>query len=925
MSYVDSLHLPNRNSLDGRRNGSKPHPHLLVSRGAACKYCSFHFKSSRLVQQHITREHWKPDHSPHWVRDGVSLHVSLQSWTQNGNRTYWAVDVTSEGFNHLPVGMTTQSPRRRKWLKTLHEEEKRRAEQSGRGHDFSNTGMYDEALVGNWMRRTDWMAIFSGVNRKLLVRLTEAPATDGLALSYGVFDGTLLQSDAEDERRIRLIGMSMDKFFDRCEDTVRHTGHSIRCWLRSHLPNRPYKAPFQLPFRHGTRSRYRGLWKRLLYFCFRLYRLDPAAHRTILRHELTEEQSIALGKVWSDPCWTEGPSGEQFNGHVESDVELEPSTRCSSMTSMTSMTSMRSPSADSASLILMGKAGEPESKIVLTGPCRAFDHSVSELENKDDFIDLGLDDWPICEDSDDSIRSLPQRATLRDRTGSVIARRCDQGQDDIAQERMANILGELSHSLCCEEFVDGRSSTTILVYFCAVLGISNDGSTFDRPRNYTPKLSAMIHSARLVCLGAALPRHNHSHVGWSARPRNGQLDELNRVRERFMCIGSQAPLGELLSLRSYGRAFSRTDGPSFRVRWSDDGETVSWADGKLCLREFRSFAKRAMDSADELLRVMMYGMRPRFDLTRFRDDMSATKQGYSFVQDPRNNLAMKYLDLSSQACLDSENGLMSGESWNLKAVRNYLDLDQHSKASLLSRGHFSREVTSSFPYSLRPLLPLSFPLPLSRRLQTLSSFSSSSAASFPLSCYASPPYLLVLLLLLLPDLLLPRVHRHQFSWTACSATFFSPFARDLCSFCLSAFPPLFFAFALSLDAGPALATWEALALALALCTSSNLLGVQLVASGEPTIHNVRLEPPTDRMFLPEHREQLHKDILTQDTLCGLLDVCKAEHRALEDLWHAITDCGLRRHEGTGARSQASTPEGLTTSRLFHRTAVFRVL
>lgn len=304
VSYVDSLHLPNPNLLDGRRNGSKPHPHLLVSRGAACKYCSFHSKSSRLVQQHITREHWKPDHSPHWVRDGVSLHVSLQSWTQNGNRTYWAVDVTSEEFSHVSVGMTSQSPRRRKWLKTLHEEEKRRAEQSGKGQDFSNTGMYDEALVGNWMRRTDWMAIFSGVNRKLFVRLTEAPATDGLALSYGVFDGRHLQSDAEDERRIRLIGMFMDKFFDRCEDTVRHTGHSIRCWLRSHLPNRPYKAPFQLPFRPGTRSRYRGLWKRLLYFCFRLYHLDPAARRTILRYELTEGQSIALEKLWNDPCWT---------------------------------------------------------------------------------------------------------------------------------------------------------------------------------------------------------------------------------------------------------------------------------------------------------------------------------------------------------------------------------------------------------------------------------------------------------------------------------------------------------------------------------------------------------------------------------------------------------------------------------------------
>jgi hypothetical protein len=36
-SYVDSLRLPNPNLLSGRRNGSEPHQHLLISKGAACK------------------------------------------------------------------------------------------------------------------------------------------------------------------------------------------------------------------------------------------------------------------------------------------------------------------------------------------------------------------------------------------------------------------------------------------------------------------------------------------------------------------------------------------------------------------------------------------------------------------------------------------------------------------------------------------------------------------------------------------------------------------------------------------------------------------------------------------------------------------------------------------------------------------------
>jgi hypothetical protein len=140
-----------------------------------------------------------------------------------------------------------------------------------------------------------------------------------------------------------------------------------------------------------------------------------------------------------------------------------------------------------------------------------------------------------------------------------------------------------------------------------------------------------------------------------------------------MCLGCQASLGELLSLRTYGRAFSRTDGPSFRVRWSDDAQTVSWANGKLCLSAFRSFAQQSIELARTLLEQMMYRLRPRIDLNYLHDEMSVVKQGYSFVQDPRNNLSTRYLELSSRACLDRENGLMSGESLKSKAVQHYLN------------------------------------------------------------------------------------------------------------------------------------------------------------------------------------------------------------------------------------------------------------
>ena len=147
------------------------------------------------------------------------------------------------------------------------------------------------------------------------------------------------------------------------------------------------------------------------------------------------------------------------------------------------------------------------------------------------------------------------------------------------EDKLADSVPKLSVFLCTEEFADSQACSTFLVYFSGILGFSPGGTTFVRARNYTPKLLALIHCIRLCLLEAILPRFAHKSIGWESRPRAGNLKRLNKVRERFMCHGCQALMGEFISLRKYGRAISHSDGPSFRVRWSDDGETVSWDDG----------------------------------------------------------------------------------------------------------------------------------------------------------------------------------------------------------------------------------------------------------------------------------------------------------------------------------------------------------
>ncbi|TKA59965.1 hypothetical protein B0A55_10768 [Friedmanniomyces simplex] len=102
-------------------------------------------------------------------------------------------------------------------------------------------------------------------------------------------------------------------------------------------------------------------------------------------------------------------------------------------------------------------------------------------------------------------------------------------------------------------------------------------------------------------------------------------------------------MGELLGLRPYGRAFSRSDGPSFRVSWSEDLETISWNDGKLNMDQFRQLGACVHARVAAAMSRSIYGMKPQLHLEELRDRFSNQESGYSFVQDPANGLRSEYL------------------------------------------------------------------------------------------------------------------------------------------------------------------------------------------------------------------------------------------------------------------------------------------
>ncbi|KAJ9655925.1 hypothetical protein H2201_008698 [Coniosporium apollinis] len=242
---------------------------------------------------------------------------------------------------------------------------------------------------------------------------------------------------------------------------------------------------------------------------------------------------------------------------------------------------------------------------------------------------------------------------------------------DPAVDRISELVLRLSISFATEGFVDGQPQSSLLVYFSGVLGLSDDGRTFRRVRDYTSILSGLIYQHRLLFLEYALPYRAYRHIGIEQRPRQDHLARLNEVRLGYMVQGCLSPLGEFLSLRDYGRVLGRSDLPAFMVRWSDDGQILYYGEDHITLQQFRDFTHKIVKSAATICARLMYDWQPEVDLGSIKDDLRNSTEGFSFVQHPVNRLADAYLELSARACMDQEDGLLVHDEWNGPAIFRY--------------------------------------------------------------------------------------------------------------------------------------------------------------------------------------------------------------------------------------------------------------
>ncbi|KAM5520368.1 hypothetical protein FOXYSP1_18792 [Fusarium oxysporum f. sp. phaseoli] len=138
------------------------------------------------------------------------------------------------------------------------------------------------------------------------------------------------------------------------------------------------------------------------------------------------------------------------------------------------------------------------------------------------------------------------------------------GRNTIASaEPAADLVLHLAYYMVTEDSKDGRSSSTMLVFFSASRNSGTDGEEYLRPHRFTPILSRLIYCMRLVLIEAILSQCRHSYVNIASRPRNGQLQTLNAARREIICDKIISPMGEFFSLLDYSHALRRSEGPVY--------------------------------------------------------------------------------------------------------------------------------------------------------------------------------------------------------------------------------------------------------------------------------------------------------------------------------------------------------------------------
>lgn len=310
-ALIRSLNLPDPRTLPVRPNSSGPHPHLERQRGSACRHCGL-----RSVSQKVIADYVKAVHSDllrtaaklrcYWQRSHIQEGLTFQSWTPKGIRRSWLVaageEPSREGTRNDLLPQASPDPIKNLAQQLFAEEHERLQGEPG-SPKAPGVNIPTPDLETNWMRRTGWQTTLANARRDILVSLTEIPQRNpDRPFQLGIINGQTLYSPVEDERRLALMMVALDRLLDRCGETVKGTDVCLRRWLRGRFPHQPcrYPCPFELVAMQSSEITYRKELKRCVCFWLRLFRMPLPTATDIRGRALVRSHQKALGELWKD-------------------------------------------------------------------------------------------------------------------------------------------------------------------------------------------------------------------------------------------------------------------------------------------------------------------------------------------------------------------------------------------------------------------------------------------------------------------------------------------------------------------------------------------------------------------------------------------------------------------------------------------------
>ena len=232
--------------------------------------------------------------------------------------------------------------------------------------------------------------------------------------------------------------------------------------------------------------------------------------------------------------------------------------------------------------------------------------------------------------------------------------------------------------------VRGDTFVSVLLHYCAVLGIDSELFRLRRANDFSYMLAGLLYCIRVFAIEILLPSAERDQQG---------MDNDKRFREKrneFLADGSLSVMSKMLSMLAYSKHIAMNHSNAGVVFWSDDRSVMTYKGNAIGLEQFSRFVRDIVGEAEEKLwsDILKTTREERFSiqLETLKDDVTFTKRGMSFINHEQNGLSNKQEWLLRRFVSEpSRWKLRRNGRWMKREVRRYLrTIDRLRELLLLS-------------------------------------------------------------------------------------------------------------------------------------------------------------------------------------------------------------------------------------------------